>query len=78
MRTTLKKSDIHGEFLEQLLSPHQVVEKFPNLYSENQLKSLIKSRRYNGLENAVVKIPGRKLMIFLPEFRAWVRSRMAE
>lgn len=78
MSTAAKNVETQGDFLEQLVPPNQIVEMFPNLYSENQLKSLIKNRRYNGLEHAVVKIPGRKLMISLPEFRAWIRSRMTQ
>lgn len=76
MSTAAKNEETQGDFLEQLVPPNQIVEMFPNLYSENQLKSLIKNRRYNGLDSAVIKIPGRKLMISLPDFKAWIRSRM--
>jgi hypothetical protein len=62
--------------LEQLVSPRHIIELYPNLYSERELKSLIKNRRYNGLNQAVHKIPGRKLMIYIPGFRVWVQSRM--
>ena len=64
--------------IEQLVSPNKLTELYPNLYSEKELKSLIKNRRYNGLNTAVHKIPGRKLMISIPDFQEWVQSRMSK
>lgn len=78
MNSTAKNQPLRDDFLEQLVPPRQIVEMFPNLYSENELKSLIKNRRYNGLHKAVIKIPGRKLMISLPDFRDWIKSRMLQ
>lgn len=64
--------------LEQLVSPRRIAELYPNLYTEKELRSLIKNRRYNGLNLAVIKIPGRKLRISIPDFMVWVHSRSSQ
>lgn len=75
MNNTNKTEMTQHDLLTNLVSPEQIVELYPNLYSAKELKSLIKNRRYNGLHKAIHKIPGRKLVVSIPEFTDWVQSR---
>jgi len=75
MNNTNKTEMTQHDLLKNLVSPEQIVELYPNLYSAKELKSLIKNRRYNGLHKAIHKIPGRKLVVSIPEFTDWVQSR---
>ena len=59
--------------LENLMEPHEVVEQFPQLFSDKQLNWLLRNRARNGLSMAVVKV-GRQIFIDKAAFEAWLET----
>lgn len=60
--------------LKEFVSVQGLVELYPHLISENQLRWVLRDRQNNGLQPAVKKL-GKKLMIHVPSFVAWLMKQ---
>ena len=62
--------------LDDLETIEQMVEKNPDLWTENKLKHLARNRKYNGLEKAFFIIAG-KIHVDVPALEKGITERNA-
>jgi len=62
--------------LDNLKTISELVEMYPNLYTENRLKHMIRMREHNGLSEAVYIIAG-KAHIDVPALEKAIAERNA-
>lgn len=57
----------------KLLTPDQLIEKYPGSFTKSWIMSLIRERNKNGVNVAVFKV-GKKLFIDEEKFFTWIES----
>ena len=52
----------------------ELPNRYPNLFTQNTIRWLVRNRQENGLEPAIIKV-GNKLFVDLTKLTEWVRQQ---
>jgi hypothetical protein len=62
----------HSASLDEIVTPDELVEQYPNKFTKTQIIWILRNRHKNGLEKTgAVSVVSRRFYIHKPTFTAW-------